>query len=131
MLKKLIAAIAILAATMGIALAQVDVNKADQAALDGITGIGPSTSKAILEERKKGGPFKNWADLEQRVKGIGDKRALKLSQAGLTVDGQPKTAANPEDKKAMRQAKVDAQADKGKMVKAKADAKDVAGAAKK
>ena len=52
MLKKLLLAIATLIATMGIAFAQVDVNKADQAALDGIKGIGPSMSKRILDERK-------------------------------------------------------------------------------
>jgi competence protein ComEA len=88
MLKKLLLAVATLIATMGIAFAQVDVNKADQAALDGIKGIGPAMSKRILDERKKGGDFKNWADLEQRVKGIRDKRAAKLSAAGLTVNGQ-------------------------------------------
>ena len=85
MLKKLLLAVATLIATMGIAFAQVDVNKADQAALDGIKGIGPSMSKRILDERKKGGDFKDWADLEQRLKGIRDKRAAKLSSAGLTV----------------------------------------------
>ena len=73
---------------MGIAFAQVDVNKADQAALDGVKGIGPAMSKRILDERKKGGEFKDWSDLEHRVKGIRDKRAAKLSDAGLTVNGQ-------------------------------------------
>lgn len=93
MLKKLLLAVATLIATMGIAFAQVDVNKADQAALDGVKGIGPAMSKRILDERKKGGDFKNWADLEQRVKGIRDKRAAKLSAAGLTVGGQPFSGA--------------------------------------
>lgn len=93
MMKKLIGALAIVIASMGVAFAQVDVNKADQAALDGIKGIGPATSKAILDERKRGGNFADWADLEKRVKGIGDKRSVKLSQAGLLVNGQPKMAA--------------------------------------
>lgn len=88
MLKKLLLVVATLIATMGIAFAQVDVNKADQAALDGVKGIGPAMSKRILDERKKGGEFKDWADLEQRVKGIRDKRAAKLSAAGLMVNGQ-------------------------------------------
>jgi hypothetical protein len=56
---------------MAAALAQVDVNKADAAALDSIRGLGPAKTKAILDERKKG-EFKDWADLEQRVKGIGE-----------------------------------------------------------
>jgi competence protein ComEA len=65
----------------------VDVNKADAAALDGVRGIGPAKTKAILDERKKG-EFKDWADLEQRVKGIGGKNAAKLSAAGLVVNGK-------------------------------------------
>lgn len=89
MIKKLLLAIATLVATMGFAFAQVDVNKADAAALDGIKGIGPKTSKAIVDERTKGGPFKDWADFEKRVKGVGEKSARKLSTAGLTVGGKP------------------------------------------
>lgn len=77
---------------MPAAFAQVDVNKADQAALDGIKGIGPAKSKMILEERKKG-EFKDWHDFESRVKGIGEKSAAKLSEAGLTVNGQAFMAA--------------------------------------
>ncbi|MEO7493799.1 MAG: helix-hairpin-helix domain-containing protein [Massilia sp.] len=54
MIKKLMLAVATMIATMGFAFAQVDVNKADAAALDSIRGIGPKTSKAILDERAKG-----------------------------------------------------------------------------
>lgn len=78
------------------AFAAVDVNSADQAALDGIAGIGPATSKAILAEREKHGNFKDWADLERRVKGIGARNAVKLSAAGLTVGGKPYTEGTPE-----------------------------------
>ncbi|GAB3539008.1 helix-hairpin-helix domain-containing protein [Noviherbaspirillum agri] len=88
MLKRLLLAAAALCLAMGMAHAGVEVNKADQAALDGIRGIGPKTSGAILDERKKGGEFKDWADLESRVKGVGEKSAVKLSEAGLTVNGQ-------------------------------------------
>jgi competence protein ComEA len=52
-------------------------------------------SKAILAERKKGGDFKNWKDLQSRVKGIGDKNSDKFSQAGLTVGGAAKSGAKP------------------------------------
>ncbi|MFM7227814.1 MAG: ComEA family DNA-binding protein [Betaproteobacteria bacterium] len=72
----------------GSVFAAVDVNSADQAALDSITGVGPATSKAILAERKKNGNFKDWADLERRVKGVGSRNAVKLSAAGLTVNGK-------------------------------------------
>ncbi len=99
MLKKLILAIAAVMATMSFAFAAVDVNKADQAALDGIKGIGPTMSKAILEERTKGGNFKDWADLQTRVKGIGDKSSEKFSQAGLTVNGAAKPGMPPVAKK--------------------------------
>jgi competence protein ComEA len=93
MIKKLLLAALTLLATMHFAFAQVDVNKADQAALDGIKGIGPAKSKMILEERTKGGQFKDWADFEKRVKGIGAKNSVKLSQAGLQVNGQAKSGA--------------------------------------
>ena len=92
MFKKLLLAIATLVAMTSFAFAQVDVNKADQAALDAVKGIGPAKTKAILEERKKG-EFKDWADFEQRVKGIGGKNAIKLSQAGLQVNGKSKDGA--------------------------------------
>ncbi|MBC3807590.1 helix-hairpin-helix domain-containing protein [Undibacterium seohonense] len=94
MLKKIIFAVAALVASISFAFADVDVNKADQAALDGVKGIGPAKSKAILAERTKGGNFKDWADFESRVKGIGEKNAIKLSDAGLTVNGQAKPVAN-------------------------------------
>lgn len=95
MFKKLLLAVATLIATMGFAFAQVDVNKADQAALDGIKGIGPVKSKQIIDERTKGGNFKDWADFETRIKGVGAKSAAKLSDAGLVVNGQAKTGAAP------------------------------------
>lgn len=108
MLKKLLLAVVTLVATMGFAFAQVEVNKADQAALDSVKGIGPKMSKTILDERKKGGDFKDWADFETRVKGVGEKSAIRLSDAGLTVNGQPRSAnaGSPKsDKKSKKEAK--------------------------
>lgn len=75
-----------LALFTAISFAAVDVNKATVADLDSIKGIGPATSTKMLDERKAS-PFKDWADLIQRVPGIGDKRAAKLSNQGLTVNG--------------------------------------------
>ena len=94
MIKKLMLAIAALVASTGFAFAQVDVNKADAAALDGVKGVGPSMSKAILDERSKG-EFKDWADFQKRVKGVGDKKAAKLSAAGLQVNGKGKEGVAP------------------------------------
>ena len=79
----MMALLALLAAS---AFAAVDVNSASEADLDSIKGIGPGTSTRILSERKMG-KFKDWADLIQRVSGIGEKRAAKLSAEGLTVNG--------------------------------------------
>ncbi len=93
MLKKIVMFVAASSLLLGSALAAVDVNSADQAGLDSIAGIGPSTSKAIIAERDKNGNFKDWADLERRVKGVGGRNAVKLSAAGLTVNGQAHTAA--------------------------------------
>ncbi|MEA5097170.1 MAG: helix-hairpin-helix domain-containing protein [Burkholderiaceae bacterium] len=90
MFNKLLMFFAVLIATMGLAFAQVDVNRATQAELDGIKGIGPKISRTILAERNKGGNFKDWDDLQKRVKGIGEKNSVKLSQAGLTVGGKSK-----------------------------------------
>lgn len=94
MMKKLLLALATMMAMTGFAYAQVDVNKADQAALDGVKGIGPAKSTMIIAERSKGGQFKDWADFETRVKGIGEKNSAKLSQAGLQVNGQSKMGAD-------------------------------------
>jgi competence protein ComEA len=93
MLKKLFWALLMLVASMGLALADVEVNSGDQAALDGIKGVGPAMSKKIIEERTAHGQFKDWADFQKRVKGIGDKNSGKLSQAGLRVNGQAKDGA--------------------------------------
>ena len=88
MIKKLMLAVATMIATMGFAFAQVDVNKADAGALDSVKGVGPKTAKLIIDERTKGGPFKDWADFERRVKGVGAKNAQKMSAAGLQVGGK-------------------------------------------
>lgn len=68
------------------AMAAVDINKATEAELDGLSGIGPATTQLILNERKKR-EFKDWDDVMKRIKGIGEARAAKLSAAGLTVAG--------------------------------------------
>ena len=84
MLKKLLAAM--LALFAAAAFAAVDVNKANQADLESIKGIGPVISAKILDERKKA-PFKDWNDMVTRVKGVGEGNAAKFSADGLTVNG--------------------------------------------
>jgi competence protein ComEA len=85
MYKKLLSLL--VAAFAATAFAAVDVNTAGPADLDSIKGIGPGTSTKILEVRKNG-KFKDWSDLIDRMPGIGEKRAAKLSAEGLTVNGE-------------------------------------------
>jgi competence protein ComEA len=102
MFKKILAATAMLFAMAS--FAAVDVNKGTVADLDGIKGVGPAMSKRILEARKEG-EFKDWPDLMQRVKGVKEKKAEKLSAEGLTVNGQSfggATAAKPKEAKAAK-----------------------------
>ncbi len=87
----------------GHALAKVEINSADQAALESVRGLGPSKAKAILLERKKNGPFKDSVDLHTRVKGIGEKTVERLMQNGLTINN--KTVAVPSKDKSKSNAK--------------------------
>ena len=85
--------VAILATLSFAAFAAVDVNKASQAELEAVPGVGTALSTRVLAERQKG-QFKDWADLIQRVRGVGPGSAAKLSKAGLTVgNSEYKTAA--------------------------------------
>jgi len=50
----------------------VNVNKADAKTLAAeLNGVGKAKAEAIVQEREKGGPFKDGADLAKRVRGIG------------------------------------------------------------
>ena len=80
----------------GHAFAKVEINSADQAALESVRGLGPSKAKAILLERKKNGPFKDSTDLHTRVKGIGEKTVERLMQNGLTINNKTLAGASKE-----------------------------------
>jgi competence protein ComEA len=112
MIKKIIAGM--LALFAAAAFAAVDANKATQAELEAIKGIGPAVATKIIDERKKGA-FKDWNDMVERVKGVGEGNAAKFSTEGLTVNGaafkgaapaamkkddKPAVAAKVDDKKA-------------------------------
>lgn len=129
MFKKVLAFFA--AMSLVAAFAAVDVNKASEAELDGVKGIGPVTSKLILTERKKG-DFKNWDDFISRVKGVGDKTAAKFSAEGLTVGGAAYTGAGAADAKAKAkvEAKAEVKADKKAEKPVTEKAKDAAVATK-
>jgi competence protein ComEA len=87
-----VVALGLVAAT-ALAFAAVDINKATQADLESVKGIGPAMSGKILDERKKSN-FKDWDDFIVRVKGVGAGNAVKFSEAGLTVNGAAMTAVD-------------------------------------
>jgi len=72
----------------GMASAAVEANQATPEDLMAIRGIGPATSQRIVEARTER-PFASWADFIGRVRGIGPARAARMSEQGLTVNGQP------------------------------------------
>ena len=122
MFKKIVAFFA--AMSIFAAFAAVEVNKATDAELDGLKGIGPVTTRLIVSERKKA-DFKSWDDFITRVKGVGEKSAAKFSAEGLTVNGA--SYQGP----AVAPAKGSVKADAGKAVKSVPEkAKDAAIATK-
>jgi competence protein ComEA len=133
MLKKILAVMVMMYAA--VSFAAVDVNKATAAELDSIKGIGPAISAKILDEKKKGGNFKDWNDLVTRVNGVGEANAAKFSAEGLTVGGASfkgvaaaptKAAEKPAAAKDAKDAKPAATTEKKADVKA--DAKPAAAA---
>lgn len=56
---------------------KVSVNRASEAELQQVNGIGPAIARAIVEYRTKNGPFQSLDDLES-VPGIGPKTLEKL-----------------------------------------------------
>lgn len=79
--------------------AAVDLNKATQAELESVKGIGPKKAQAIIEYRSKT-PFKSVDDLDN-VKGFGKKSVDKI-RGEISVGGSaaPVPAAKAADKPA-------------------------------
>lgn len=72
----------------GLVCAQsIDLNQASEIELDGLQGVGPALTREVLRERNKA-PFKDWADVTRRVKGIGPQKANRLSAQGVRVQDQ-------------------------------------------
>jgi len=82
----------VLALASAVAMAAVDVNQADQAALETVRGVGPTLSGKLIDARKQSA-FKDWNDLIERVNGVGPGSAARLSAAGLTINGESYAAA--------------------------------------
>ena len=79
----------------------IDLNTADAPALArALAGVGPAKAQAIVEYRRRHGPFKSVDELAL-VKGIGP-RTLERNRDRLTVRGQAPVAAKTPPRKASR-----------------------------
>jgi len=67
------------------AFAAVDLNRATLSELEAVKGIGPVKAKAIVEYRRRHGPFRNVEALT-RVRGFGNATVAKLKPQ-LSIDG--------------------------------------------
>jgi competence protein ComEA len=72
----------------------LEINEASRAELERLDGVGVATATRILEERERGGAFRDWADLAARVPALRGRNIERLKrEPRLTVGGQPATAA--------------------------------------
>jgi competence protein ComEA len=102
---------AALVAYAGAALAVVNINSASQKQLEQLEGVGPAKAKAIIEYRKKNGPFKSTEDI-RKVDGIGDATYEKI-KGDLVLSGTTTGPGKPAEKKAADKAGAKADAKKG------------------
>ena len=76
-MKKLMLTLAMLFYFVTSAIAGINVNTADLAALESLSGIGPKKAQAIIDYRTENGNFSSIEDLTN-VKGIGEKLLAKI-----------------------------------------------------
>ncbi len=72
MIKKFVGSIILVLFLFVSAFAAINLNTADQAALESISGIGPAKASAIIKYRNEHGSFKSVDEL-LNIKGIGPK----------------------------------------------------------
>ena len=95
-MKRLALLFAALAAYAGLAFGAVNINSATKEMLEALDGIGPVKAQAIIDYRKKNGPFKRLDEIKN-VDGIGDATFEKIRRdIALTgTSTMPKPAATP------------------------------------
>jgi len=76
--------------------APVDLNRADAAALVTVPGVGPATASAILDHRRRRGPFHAVRELAW-VRGIGPDTVTRLSPRLTVGDVGPRAPPAPLD----------------------------------
>ncbi len=79
-------ATAIVLGLVSASVCALDIQSATEAELDSLRGMGPSLTAKVLAARAEK-QFDSWADLMQRVNGIREATAQRLSDQGLTVQG--------------------------------------------
>ena len=83
------AAFALLAAPTLALAGPVDVNTADAETISAeLKGVGPAKAQAIIDYRKKHGPFRSADDLSL-VKGIGE-RTVELNRSDIKISTDKK-----------------------------------------
>jgi len=65
----------------------LELNTASRAQLESLRGLGPALVERLLQARGQA-LFSDWADLRQRVPGLGPTLLRRLSAQGLRVAGQ-------------------------------------------
>jgi competence protein ComEA len=109
---------AALLAYAGMAFAVVNINSASEKQLAELDGIGPVKAKAIVDYRKKNGPFKSVEDIK-KVDGVGDATYDKI-KGDLVLSGTTTGPGKPAEKSAAKKTEDKAKAAKDDV---KADAK--------
>jgi competence protein ComEA len=100
-MKKMLVLLAALLAYAGMAFAVVNINSASQKQLEELPGVGPAKAKAIIDYRKKNGPFKTTEDLK-KVDGIGDATYDKIKGDLVTSGTTTGVGKAPEKKEASK-----------------------------
>lgn len=102
-MKKVALLFAALLAYTGLAFAVVNINSATQEQLATLDGIGPVKAQAIIDYRKKNGPFKKIEDIK-KVDGIGDATYNNIKK-DLVLSGTTTGAGKAAEKKMSDKAK--------------------------